>query len=151
MKSRVTLAMAILFWVVVGILVVRTNRLLFGPVSFAWHNLRQPNATFRWSTAPTASPVVIPAESSRSMKITVPMKFSQGVLLVGTDPSQGSLTIDIAAPVGQPDTTRTIAGGEMAAIPLSWDAIAIQTRTFNVDLVTHGQPIAVSSIRIRLQ
>lgn len=150
-KPLVIFVMTLLFWLVIGGTVIRLNRLWFGPVTFRWSNLAQPNASFRWATTPSSAPVVIPADTRRSFKVTVPRKFSHGELVITTGPGQGSLTINIDAPAGRTNPTNSIPAGGTAILSLSWEAIAVQTRTFNVDLAAADRPVTISTVRMKLQ
>jgi hypothetical protein len=120
-------------------------------VTFHWNNLTQPNATFRWSTAPTDKAVVIPANSTKSFKIIVPRKFASGDLIIATASGQGTLIANIDAPAGKTIITDSTEVGGSITLPLQWDRIAVQTRTFNVDLLTGASSVKLTAISLKLQ
>lgn len=150
-RPRIILIITLLFWLIVGGLVLRTNRLWFGPVTFQWSNITQPSAVFRWTSAPLGGKVVVSENSERSLKITVPKKFASGELRVATMPGRGVLTVNLNAPAGRTNTTASTPAGGVAVIPLNWDDIAVQTRTFNVDLLADAYPIEISAVTMTLQ
>ncbi len=149
-RSNLIIVVTVIFWLAVGGLVLRTNRLWFGPVTFRWPNLNQANQTFRWGLPAADNNVVIPASASRSFKVTVPRKFSFGELLIATAPGQGVLTVSINAPAGKNNTTATTPAGGIATVSLTWNAIAWQERTFIVQVVSDDHPIDIRAISIKL-
>lgn len=150
MQPRLIFMTTIIFWLVMGGLIFRTNRLLLPPVQFRWTRLTQPNATFRWATAPIGTTVTILAQNKRSFKVTVPRQFATGELHIATMPSQGVLTADINAPSGKTPTAGSAPGGGVITLPLVWENIAIQTRTFDVDLTTDAHDVAIQAITLSL-
>ncbi len=150
-RPRLIIIVTVGFWLVVGGLVVRTNRLWFGPVTFRWNTLSQPNAMFRWTAPPSGRNILIPANSTKSFKIQVPKKFRQAELLIATAPGQGVLIAEVNARAGKANTTgRTPAGGTLR-LPLSWDSIAVQNRSFNVDLLSDAHDLIIQAITLQLQ
>ena len=151
MKTRILVLITLIFWIAMAGIVVRVNRLWFGPVTFRWSNIHQPSATFRWTTAPVGKTVIIPENSSRSFKVVIPRKFTTGELIIATSTSQGTLTAVINAPAGKTNTIGTVTAGTPLILPLSWDDIAVQTRTFNVELMTDTYPVELKAIRLQIR
>lgn len=150
-KSTAVLAVTIIFWLVIGGLVIRTNRLWFSPVTFRWVNLHQPSATFRWVTAPAKKrAVILPPNTTRSFKVQIPRKFRSGTLSIITAPGSGVIVASINAPAGQTNTTASIVGAGTTRLSFSWETIALQTRTFNVDIMTSDQAATISNITLTL-
>lgn len=150
-RPRFIIITTFLLWLIVGGVVIRTNRLLIGPVTFRWPNLTQPSAMFRWTTALVGQTVIIPENSIRSFKVVGPKKFTSGELIIATTPGQGVLTVNINAPVGKTNTTGSTPAGGSITLPLQWDSIAVQTRTFNVELLTDTHEMQIQSVTLKLQ
>ncbi len=149
-RPRILLGATVLFWIVVSGVVIRTNRLWLSPVTFRWTNLTQPNATFRWTVAPTEQPVTLLPHTTRSLKVRVPRKFSTGTLSITTTSTSGGLVVNINAPADQPNITGHTDSRGTVSLPLSWTSIAVQTRTFNVDVMTDAEPATITGVTLKL-
>lgn len=150
-RTVTLLILNVAFWLVVGLVVVRTNALTPGDVRFRWSELHRPNAIFRWNSAPIAGPILASAGASRSFKVTIPRSFSSGELVIATFPGAGVLTAGIEGSNGQPNTTQSRPGGGVIVLPLSWGSIALQNRSFNVDLAAMDQPVRIDAIHLILR
>jgi hypothetical protein len=71
-------------------------------------------------------------------------------LIIATASGQGTLTANIDAPAGKTIITDSTEVGGKIILPLQWDRIAVQTRTFNVDLMTGLSPIELKAISLKL-
>jgi len=150
-KSQSIVMLTVLFWLTMAGVVLRVNRLWFSPVVFHWSNLQQPNATFRWNVMPDERSITMAANSSRSFKVQVPKKFSTGDLAIVTQEGSGQIIANISAPAGQENITNSLSNGGVLNLPLVWENIAIQTRTFNVDLMTVTTAVTITDISLRLR
>ena len=148
--SRLLLLINVVFWLIIGGAVVRANRLWFGPVTFRWHNLRQPSAMFRWSVAPAAGPIRLDANRNYAFKIQVPKKFSTATLSIVTTENSGHLDVNVKAPPGNTNLMAT-SSGHNVTLSLPWENIAVQTRTFNVDVMAVTAPVTIAAISLSLQ
>ncbi|MEK7538119.1 MAG: hypothetical protein AAB619_04080 [Patescibacteria group bacterium] len=149
-RARLIIVVTILFWLVAGGSVLRINRLWFGPVTFRWPNPSQPNAAWRWAVPSADNNAIIPANTNSAFKVTVPRKFSSGELSVATVPGQGVLTVSINAPAGKTGTAGTTPTGGVVTLPLAWDAIAWQERTFIVKVTSDVRPVEIKTITMEL-
>lgn len=152
-QARIIFVITLIFWLTVGGLVLRTNRLWFGPVTLRWTNLTQPSAVFRWSTAPSDEGVVMAVQTSKTFKVVVPRQFNTGRLHLRVMMNEGG-ALRVVAPgrLGQPNAMTTISDAFGGYLDLRWDDLAVSVRTFSVQLENIGnQDVRIESISLRLQ
>lgn len=134
---------AIIFWLIIGAMVVNDNRLVLGSVTLRWPNPASANATFGWSQAPNVvnGQVQIGSGQSGTVQVTVPRAFFTGTLRVEVT-GEGLVNVIAATRPGRPTAAAQATGTIPASVALAWADLAANTRTFPV-LISNPSPQAV--------
>lgn len=142
--------MTVLAWLIVVAAVAQTNMVGFSSTTLHWSNLQQPNASFRWSSAPTERPVRITPDVTKTMKVTIPRAFSTATLFIETSAGDGRLFVAVDAPAGRTMHTASAVAGTTLQLPLRWEDTAMSNRTFSVAVSSLDAPVRVSSMKLIL-
>jgi hypothetical protein len=142
--------MTVLTWLIVVIAVAQTNMVGFSSTTLHWSNLQQPNASFRWSSAPTEHPVRITPDVTKTMKVTIPRAFSTATLFIETTAGDGRLFVAVDAPAGRTMHTASTAAGTTLQLPLRWEDTAMSNRTFSVSVSSIDTFVQLSAMKLTL-